>query len=190
MIPRIIHQIWIGPDLPADQSKFIRGVGSMNPEWSHIVWGATMLKGVGIDAYLLKDELKTWASVSNYVRLRLLLKFGGCYLDTDMEALRPLDTIGDFDCFAAEQDHDRICNAFMGAAPSHPWIAWQLQHWSDFNQKDAAGGVYLATAAPRNLVRLIPQHLVYPWMYDSQPEKRVAHPESILIHHWAGSWNK
>jgi hypothetical protein len=78
----------------------------------------------------------------------------------------------------------------MGAIPNHPWINWQLANIGSYERRDAASGVYLATDAPRDRLTVVDQHLVYPFMYDAQPEARVAHPDSLLIHHWQGTWNK
>ena len=47
-----------------------------------------------------------------------------------------------------------------------------------------------STRVARSGLTLVPQHIVYPYLYDAQPEARVAHPDSILVHLWHGSWNK
>jgi hypothetical protein len=94
------------------------------------------------------------------------------------------------DCLAAEQDGGRICNALMAATPNHPWVNWQLANRARYDQRDAASGVYLATDAPRDGLTLVPQRLVYPWLFDAQPEARVPHADSLLAHHWDGSWVK
>jgi len=132
--------------------------------------------------------------VTNILRLYLLNRFGGVWLDTDVEAIDTLERLplDNYRAFAAEQDGGRICNAVMGADVGHQWIREQIMrsYRGEFPIKDPASGVYVATAAPREGLTIIPQHYVYPWMYDSPPEKRVPHADSILVHHWQGSWNK
>lgn len=175
--------------MPADVAEMVATVRRHNPDWIHVVIGDDDLKALGLSADRLRAEFGTWAAASNFVRLLVLQKVGGVYLDVDCECLKPLDPLlAMSDCLAAEQDGGRICNAVMGATPNHPWINWQLAHMGDFDRKDAASGVYLASAAPRELVTIIPQRLVYPWLWTDAPEKRVPHAESILEHRWAGSW--
>lgn len=159
-------------------------------DWETRLWDDEAIEELGVTSAALKYEYRTWAAATNVVRLLILKKYGGIYLDCDCECLKPLDVLLEHSAVAAEQDEGRICNAVMGAEPNHPWICWQLAHFHEYDVRDAASGVYVATDAPREGLTIIPQHLVYPWMYDSRPETRVIHPESLLCHKWAGSWTK
>lgn len=192
MIPRIIHQIHLGGEktMGKDVAGWIRSVGKYHPDWSRIIWNEDMLRGIEINTGYLSREYGNWACVTNIIRLRLLDLFGGIYIDTDFEALDTLDRlpIENYEAFAAFQDGGRICNAIMGSEKGSPWIKWQREHFEDFDPKDGASGVYVATAAPREGLTIIPTHLVYPWLYDSPPETRIPHADSILVHHWKGSW--
>lgn len=189
MIPRIIHQLWLGKPMPPEIETWVGSLSTVNPGWSHIIWNEAMLHEVGINVAELKAELKSWASVTNYARLQLLLMFGGVYCDADVQAIYPLDRLPlDSEVFIGEQDEGRLCNAVMGAQAKHSWVAWQLEHWGDYDQRDPASGVYLATAAPRDGLTVLPQHVFYPWLYDAAESDQVIHPESILVHRWLKSW--
>lgn len=197
MIPKIIHQIWLGDPMGEKVRAWVASVGRHNPDWSHIVWNEAMLLVIGIDAKRLRAIFGNWASATNLIRLILLDKFGGVYLDTDFECLAGLQPFlsDDFGIVAraAEQDGGRICNACLVARQDDPWIRWQLANFYHFPPNDAASGVYLATAAPQLLVYRLPQQWVYPWMYDTPPEqRRLTAPlsDQFLIHHWEGSWTK
>lgn len=171
-----------------DIRSWVKSVGQHHPEWSHIVWNEPMLLAIGIDVAPLKAAMRNWACVTNLIRLGLLDRFGGWYFDTDIEALDSLDRLVMSDtALVAFQDGQRKCNAVMAAVPGHDWIKWQVDHFHEFDVRDGAAGVYVATASPHE-VGMIPQHYVYPWLYDSPPEVRVPHPDSILCHHWVGSW--
>lgn len=190
-IRKVIHQIWIGSKMPDGVRFLVGGVAEKNATWQHLLWTDGLMAGLGVSVDRLRGEFGTWASASNFVRLLILQRHGGIYLDTDFECLKPIDPLlGLGDCIAAEQDGGRICNAFMGCTPNHPWVNWQLAHLGNYDRKDAASGVYVATDAPRDGLTIVPQHWVYPWMYDSPPSARVPHPESLLAHLWHGSWNK
>lgn len=188
MIPTRIHQIWLGDAMPAAIERMVATVKGKNPEFLHTLWTDDMLPTLGIKADRLKDEFGTWAAVSNFVRLLVLQRFGGIYLDTDFECLKSIIPLLGHEAVAAEQDGGRICNAFMGAPPNHPWINWQLANIGKYDRRDAASGVYLATDAPRDGLTLIPRHRVFPWLYDDPPENRMPHADSILAHYWEGSW--
>ncbi len=189
MIPRHIIQIWLGGDIPDDVGRYIDTVQSHNPDWKHLFITDHALVAYGLNRQELKADFRTWAAASNYVRLLALQRHGGVYLDTDFTCLKPLDPLLAMgDCLAAEQDGGRICNAFMAATPNHPWVNWQLAHFGDYDRRDAGAVIGLTTKAPRDGVTIIEQRLVYPFLYTAAPEDRVPHRDSILCHHWSGSW--
>lgn len=186
MIPHLLHFIWFGDLLPPSS---IRTFYPRHTEWQFMLWNEGAVKhAFGIDPRAMREELGSWAAVSNLVRLRVLQISGGIYVDCDFECHKPLDSLLENAAVVAEQDAGRLCNAFMGAEPGHPWINWQCDHWGDFDQRDPASGVYLATEAPREGLAVIPSHFVYPFLYNAPVVERVPHPDSILSHGWEGSW--
>jgi inositol phosphorylceramide mannosyltransferase catalytic subunit len=197
MIPKIIHQVWLGGPIPQRNADFIAGIIKLHPEWQHKLWGKEALEELGVDVDGMALALGPWASVSNFARLIVVSVHGGIYLDTDMEGVRPLDPFLVFPSVASLQDSEpcgdaqgRICNAFFGAEPHHPWIDWQIRNTPMFAGHDPAWGVYLMSQAPRELVTIIPSKMVYPFSWDSPPESRKAAPDSFLIHWWDKRWGK
>jgi len=197
MTPTLIHQIQLGGGFRAGIAACLGSVAVHHTLWSRILHNETTLEAMGI-THQITPKLPNYACVTNRARLELLWKFGGIYLDTDVRSLIPysctklLDIDGE--AVAAIQDYEgnpagRICNAIMAAPPKHPWIGWQLEHWDDFDQTDAASGVYLATAAPRDGLKLIPTKLVYPYLWNTPAEERSTEG-AIMEHLWAGSWVK
>lgn len=176
--------------MPEDVARMVETVRAMNPDFQHTVWSEESLNVIGLDvpALIAQHDLPNLACASSFLRLELLKRFGGIYLDTDCECLKPLDPLLDYEAFAAEQDGNRICNAVIGSVANHPWIEWQIEHMGIFDIKDGSAWIYLMTATPRDGVTLIPPHWVYPWMYDTPEKLRVPHPESLLQHFWQGSW--
>lgn len=200
MIPLILHQIWFGGNMPEDLKRFTSGVHQLhsNRNWSYILWDEQLVNSVfGYDVSDMISSGSNYASISNFIRLHALLKFGGIYLDADCECLLPLDglCLAMTEAFAATQDdipigvfNSRICNAVMGASIGHPWIQWQLQHYDDFPSTDPASGVYLASIAPRDELTVLPRHWFYPFTWTAKDNARQAHPESYLVHHWKKAW--
>lgn len=98
-IPRIIHQIWIGPDpIPQHCAQFSEEMKKMHPEWEYHLWGNELFTELYKDDIFLQNYIKNpklykWAYISDRVRLLLLRDFGGVYVDVDSKPIRPFDII-------------------------------------------------------------------------------------------------
>ncbi len=190
-IPKIIHQIHLGDPPSAETEAMIQTLRDKNPDFKHILWTEPDLARIGFNAKSLQEVYPTYAGVSNALRIHLIAIYGGIYADTDIECLQPLDCLTRYDAFGAIQDtQGRICNAFFGACPNHPWITWQRGAMDGCRGLCAAWGVDLMSIAPREGVEIIDSNLCYPWKWDDPKELWVAKPESLVVHHWAGSWLK
>lgn len=191
MIPHLIHFIWLGGPMPDQNKAWVKSVRDRHPDWSVMLWDEVLVQSLmGMDVKTMKELYGTWASVSNVIRLHVLFKFGGVYLDCDFEGIGDMGKLIDTSpvAVAAMQDNERICNAFMAAPPTNPWILYQLAIAVEYIGHGAEWGVYAATRAPGNLVNLVPYYWVYPFRWDAPAEERKPHPESILVHHWQKSW--
>lgn len=189
MIPKILHQFLAGE--PSDDiSRWMATVRKFNPDWKIVVWNPDDIIGLRLNCEDLKFWCKNWAGVSNIVRLHALNEFGGVWIDTDCEMLKPLDPLLEHDAFCALQDTNRICNAVVGAIPEHPFIRWQIARQEMLKCEDAAVGVTLISEAPRADVTILATEFFYPWSYSAPPGTRFAHQNSYCIHHWKGSWQK
>lgn len=195
MIPKIIHQVWIGDRVPQRFQNFSKTIRMINPEFRYILWTRANVRDVMLNINAVEPAANSAASLSNGIRILALRKFGGVYLDMDIECLKPISTLVDgATAFAAVQDNkdgvDRLCNAVFGSSPYHPWLMHQAIDGKvyDLINSTADYGVDLMSEAPRDELTVIPTHLVYPWLWTDPPEKRVPHKESILVHHWDGSW--
>jgi mannosyltransferase OCH1-like enzyme len=94
MIPKKIHYCWFGSTpLPNLTIKCIESWKKYLPEYEIIQWNE---KNFDINSYLFTKEAykaKKYAFVADVCRLEVLNKYGGIYLDTDMEILKPLNII-------------------------------------------------------------------------------------------------
>jgi len=123
-IPKIIHQIWLGD---APMSKYIDQWREMNPTFEHKIWTEENLPE-------LRNE-KHFNSYSNYhaslhcgradiLRLEVLEKYGGIYIDADCVPLRPLtDDLLEHDSWAVyENEIERpnlVANGIVGATKNN-----------------------------------------------------------------------
>lgn len=100
-IPKIIHQIWIGPDpVPPHCLKFIEEMKKLHPDWDYKLWGNEVFEDLYPDDpffknYLADTEVFKWAYIADRLRLLLLRDFGGVYCDVDAKPIRSFNLVGD-----------------------------------------------------------------------------------------------
>lgn len=189
VIPRIIHHCYVGADIPGEMAAYMQTAPDMNPEWKWMVWTAQTIGILGLNYADLMAKFKAPVHVSDFVRLVVIHKYGGIYLDSDVEVVKPLDSLCEFDAVAAEQDGTgQICPAVFGARQDHPWIVWQIQHALDYSVPNEPWNVGLMTDAPREGLTLVPTDTFYPWLWNTPKEQRTVTERTLAIHHWKGSW--
>ena len=94
-IPKIIHYCWFGggPIGEADR-KCIESWQKFCPDYRIMRWDETNFD-LDCSPYVRQAyDAGRYAFVSDYVRLAVLYRYGGIYLDTDVELVKPLDVYG------------------------------------------------------------------------------------------------
>ena len=122
MIPRVFHQIWLGEG-PFPYAVERETWHRFHPGWEHRLWTERDLPG---DLALTEaaNLLRQPAERADILRLELLHRHGGVYLDADFECLKPVDPLLDgVSCFLGLLDSGRVSNAVIGAVPGHPLLA-------------------------------------------------------------------
>lgn len=128
MIPRIIHQIWLGEsggdEPPPHFEENGRTWREQNPGWAYRRWS-----GADVDALFqehrpdllpLYRAYPYWVERADAARYLILSVFGGVYADHDIRCRRPLDEFADADAVLAPTEPFGISNDFMMARPGHP----------------------------------------------------------------------
>jgi mannosyltransferase OCH1-like enzyme len=186
-IPRILHQIWVGPDpLPGDLAEYREGWIRNHPDWEHHLWTDENLPRdfARKEAY---EPLRQPAERADVIRVELLLRHGGVYADLDFESLRPLDPLLDTDFLIGYRKPRRPNNALIGAAPGHPVMAEARER---IRPRTTYGAVDKAGTGPlfwRKLLRrhpeveILDQTVFYPWSADERKD-------AYAMHHQARTW--
>ena len=132
MIPKIIHQIWVGNNpMPEHCLEFVEKIKEFNPEYEHKMWGNEVFDHYKDDEYL-KSFIEHESSIPiaftcDRIRLLLLKEFGGIYLDVDCKPIKSfnyiLDKITESHCFFAgvkkTQNHNTLIDcAIYGSTPN------------------------------------------------------------------------
>lgn len=94
MIPKTIHYVWLGgAPKPPKVLEYIESWRRNCPGWKIMEWGDDFARASG-NRYVLEALAHgKWAFASDWVRLAVLERFGGFYLDTDVEMMRPFDPL-------------------------------------------------------------------------------------------------
>ncbi len=132
MIPRRIHQCWFGPaPIPGKHLAWMEGIRSAMPDFAYRLW----TNGDLPDNRFVRECLawKKYALLSDWMRLEILCREGGFYLDTDVEVFRSLEPLLEAGCVVG-LDNDSlekkpISNSIVGAEPGHPYVRETLERF-------------------------------------------------------------
>lgn len=95
MIPKIIHYCWFGGNpIPEHLRQYMLTWSAIMPEWEIREWNEQNYAIEKAPLYVQQAyAAKKFAFVSDYVRLLALEKFGGVYLDTDVEVVKSFEPL-------------------------------------------------------------------------------------------------
>ena len=163
-IPRIIHQTWKNSDIPEPYHSYQQSVREQHPDWEHRLWTDADNRAFIAEEY--PEFLPTYDGYSHEiervdaVRYFILLKFGGVYLDLDMECLKPLDGLLSEDNTAyfgqlalPTIDNCVTGNAFMAAPAAHPLFAYITKQLPRVIKSDITHADVLDNTGPYMLSR-------------------------------------
>lgn len=121
MIPKIVHYIWFGgKPFPKTIQRCVDSWKKFLPDYQFMLWNEETFDVSICDFTRQAFDNKKWAFVSDYVRVWALKKYGGWYLDTDVEVLKPLERFEDKRVVLGT-DHDGALTALMGSEAGHPY---------------------------------------------------------------------
>lgn len=134
MIPKKIHYVWVGPnEKPASVQKILTNWSEHLPDYQIIEWNEHNFRSDNAPIYVQQAiQHKKWAFVSDYIRLWVLYKFGGIYLDTDVKVIKNFDGFLGDGSFIGRESEEELCTAVIGAEPNAEWIKSLL---SDYRER-------------------------------------------------------
>ena len=145
MIPKKIHFIWLGKDLPQwVNGLIIKRWRELNPDFEIIIHGEEAYSLCSAEYKEMYDQLEDICSKSDILRLAVLRKEGGWYFDCDFVPIRPMsDLYENHDlsdgCFLTKQweiGAKRIANGIIGISrDAEAWKEIDLG-FTEASQKD------------------------------------------------------
>ena len=206
MIPKKIHYCWFGGNpLPELAQKCIASWRKYLSEYEIKEWNETTFD-IHSNAYVEEAyEARKYAFVTDYVRLYALYHEGGVYMDTDVEVLKPLDDLLDYEAVSGWESESLIPTGLMASREGHPFIKESLADYDNIHFKRADGTLDMTTNVRRitdhclhyrlqlnNTLQTVNGFTLLPKDYLC-PIEHVGHrliltDNTLCIHHFAGSW--
>ncbi len=208
MIPKTIHYSWISDDpFPPLIKRCLASWKKHAPDYEIIRWDKDRFDINSLRFTQQAFEHKKWAFISDVQRLYALYEYGGIYLDSDVELVRPLDDLLDNTAFLGFQNPELLEMWVLGFEKGHPWIKRLLDYYIDrpFIMDDGAMDLKPNTLIATEIstaefgLRLGDAHQyiaqdvrIFPQKYFSPPillpGKLSISNESYAIHHFTGAW--
>ena len=210
VIPKIIHQIWLGSPVPSRYDTWRTSWKKYHPEYEYKLWTEKEILEFGLvneHAYL---QSKNFAVKSDIARCEILYRLGGIYADTDFECLARFDQkLMSVSCFLGQvfSAVPEFNNALMGCMPGSTLMKMMVDSLSKPVSHHNAIEIIQETGAIKltNLVfehklheseniLILPSDYFYPWpnflLHDEKNRYKYLTSKSIAIHHWEMSWFK
>lgn len=156
-IPKIIHQIWLGPRDPpmewiSQTEKFCKDNG-----WRHVLYRDADIDKLGLINKEAFTATKIWQEKADIARYEILYRYGGLYIDTDIVPIRKdLSTLLQFSTstFVAVQEalpgnllerlgKPYVANGIIACVPGHTIMKAVIKELA--NRKDSKKGVLYRT---------------------------------------------
>jgi Glycosyltransferase sugar-binding region containing DXD motif len=132
-IPKLIHLCWFGRGvkspavLRCERSAYaLERFGYGVKVWDETNFNIDASPRTR-DAY----KAKRWSLVSNYVRLAVLAKHGGIYLDSDVQVIKSFDNLLHYGLFLGFMWDCNLGTAVIGSAPGHAVVQSLLRQYDE-----------------------------------------------------------
>ena len=206
LIPKIIHYIWFGGSaLPSDVKCCIASWREHCPDYEIVRWDESNFN-IDSNRYVREAyEKRRWAFVSDYVRLYALVTYGGIYLDTDVELIKPLDPLLANNAFSGFESSSAVCTCVLGCEKGFPLFESFLNSYEKRPFVLSSGEQDLTTNVARltrfmearglqkdGSFQVIDDLARYPSFWFSPKNQDTGEldlrAETVAIHHFDGSW--
>ncbi len=208
-IPKIIHQIWIGPrPLPNKYKKWMKSWKSLNKSWEYKLWTNNDIKDMNLINQKIFEESSNVGFRSDILRYEILYKYGGLYIDTDLECIKEIPQefcYYDFISCIVFKNTPQIANGAIFAKPNSFLISKIINNISMPEDQSSALDILKSSGADlltdeyfklkkedKEKCLILPSNYFYPWpnflIFSKTDIKKFTNEKSIGIHYWEVSW--
>ena len=125
-IPKIIHQTWKTEEIPPVMVNYVKSWNTLHPHYTYQLWTDKDIR------LLIKNHypwfLVYYDSYPHHImrvdafRFFVLHKYGGVYVDLDLEAYKCIDSLLEEQVVLFLERSDSISNAIMCSPAQHPFL--------------------------------------------------------------------
>jgi hypothetical protein len=134
IIPKVIHQLWISNSpIPQNFKYYLETWKENHPDWIIKVWTEQDIIKENFPSMDLYWLARSYAERSDIARYEILYRYGGLYIDTDIECFANFDDLHhkydfytNFEPPAINKKRVSILNAMIGSVPKHPILKQTL----------------------------------------------------------------
>lgn len=206
MIPKVIHYCWFGRGpMPKIAKRCIASWKKYLPEYEIKEWNED---NFDIDVYPYAREAydtRKFAFVSDIVRLYAIYTEGGIYMDTDVEVIKPLDSLLGYEAVSGFESETQILTGLMACEKGMPLFGELLREYDGLHLLRQDGTLDMTTNVeritktclkygfvPNNQFQVVNGFALLPKDYlcpkDSTTKELHLTDNSLCIHHFDGSW--
>ena len=214
-IPKTFHYIWNHSPMPDVYVDHQRALQRLHPDWKIMTWddestGLWMELEERGDLKELVDLLahayehsKDKRQVSDILRVGVLYRYGGVYIDCDYTPLKNFEPLLEGEaCVLSCETASSIINGFIAAEPEDPFIRYLIDNMpaSYFGDGDGKSPAIMAKTGPKFTTRmyheflantgtvgcrLLEKSLLHPYGYTRTDRANEDFPDSYAVHRWA-----
>lgn len=208
MIPKKIHYFWFGGnEKPKSVQKCINSWKKYCLDYEIIEWNETNFDIHCMSFVEQAYEAKKYAFVSDVARLMVVYEYGGIYMDTDVEVIKPLDDLLENRAYMSfENDENINTGQGFGAEAGMPFFKEHIDVYKNWNFINDDGtynqigcpkvatdlfktkGIFLDGSEQTVCdIHIYPAEYFNP--YDSLTGKLTKTPNTYSIHWYDASWS-
>lgn len=207
MIPKVLHYCWFGHNpLPEIVQECMESWKKFCPDYTFQCWNEDNFDFSGCEYAIEAYRSKKWAFVSDYVRLKVLYEYGGIYIDTDVELIKPIDDLLSNEAFMGFE-HGFVVNTglIVGAEKGQHFLKELIDLYESMHFILPDGSLNLTSCVDyttdkltekglkrKNVCQVIDGIKIYPTEYfcpKNQYTERISITSNTYsIHRYIGTW--
>lgn len=215
MIPKIIHYCWLSNDpIPNTLLTYMRSWKKFLPDYEFMLWNFERFDQTSSIWVQEAFNKKKYAFAADYIRLYAVYKYGGFYLDMDVEVLKSFNSLLNLkNAVCWQEGHNGLEAACFGAEKGAPWLKdcldyYHNKHFITHNNKmdlktlpiiieETLNKNGYTTASvfsedevfrteSEKKIAILPNYFFSPKSYKTG--NIAKNNQTYSIHHFAGSW--
>lgn len=199
-IPKHIHYFWFGNNKKSPLvTRCINSWQTYLPDYQLKEWNETNYDVLKNDFTTQAYHDKKWAFLSDYARIDILNQYGGIYLDTDMEVIKPLDKFLGCNLFIGMESNTHVNGSIIGSIKDHWYLKAILNAYHTLAKYEpipvlmtdilTKEGYLLSNIHQQQLdIDIFPTEYFYPFPFGTTFSKKCLTENTHTIHWWNHSW--